>query len=117
MIDKETKREIVATVWAAFQELKKEILISYEEEILTEAELCKRIQILTPSVMRACRDFLPQAKLKYRDHHGEHESHVGFKLHATLQMIDNNDLDFTRQDRVVYKVSKTRKKTKKSTIK
>ena len=117
-IDKETKREIIAVVNAAVRDAMKDMMLLYQEELVSEEELCKRIQMFTRSGMKDYGKFLPQAQGKYQDGRGaEHDTRTCYRLHAIQQMIIDNDLDFTRPDRVVYKVSKTRKKTKKSTNK
>ena len=110
MIDKETKREIMATVNAAVREAVREMMLSFKEEWVSEDELYAKIQIFNPNVMNGCRDFLPQIQGRYRDRHGEHDTHVAYGLHAIQMMIQNDDLDFTRPDRVVYRKSSKRKK-------
>jgi hypothetical protein len=111
-IDKETKREIMAVVNAAVRDAVKDLMLLYQEELVTEEELCKRIQMFTRSGMKDYGKFLPQASATYEDNNGRHETRTVYGLHAIQQMIANNDLDFTRPDRVVYRASKGRTKTR-----
>ena len=114
-IDKETKREIMAVVNAAVRDAVKELMLLYQEELVTEEELCKRIQMFTRSGMKDYGKFLPQATGQYRDARGaEHDTRTCYRIHAIQQMILDGDLDFTRPDRVVYRASKGRKKAKKA---
>ena len=83
------------------------MMLLYQEEIVSEEELCKRIQIFTRSGLRDYGKFLPQAAGRYQDGRGaEHNTRTGYRLHAIQQMILDGDLDFTRQDRVVYRETK-----------
>ncbi len=110
MIDKETKREIVHVVNMAVREAMKEMMLLYQEELVTEDELCKRIQIFTRSGMRDYGKYLPQATSRYKDARGAvHDTRTGYRLHAIQKMILDGDLDFTRPDRVVYRKSNGRK--------
>lgn len=109
MIDDRTRQQIAETV---SQELRT-IMMGYQEEWVTEGELRKRIQMFTPGFMKFNGKFLPQAKAIYEDNNGRHETRTVYGLHAIQQMIKNNDLDFTRKDRVVYRASKGRKAGKK----
>lgn len=82
-----------------------------EEEWISEAELLRQFQMFSKSGLRDYGKFLPQAKFTYRDRHGVvHETHVAYGKHAINAMIANNDLDFTRKDRVVYRKSSKKKK-------
>ena len=115
MIDKETKREIMAVVNAAVRDAVKELMLLYQEELVTEEELCKRIQMFTRSGMKDYGKFLPQATGQYMDARGaKHDTRTCSRIHAIQQMILDGDLDFTRPDRVVYRASKGRKKAKKA---
>ena len=116
MIDKETKREIMAVVNAAVRNAVKELMLLYQEELVTEKELCKRIQMFTRSGMKDYGKFLPQATGQYRDARGaKHDTRTCYRIHAIQQMIIDGDLDFTRPDRVVYRTSKGKKAKAKST--
>lgn len=108
MIDERTRQQIAAAV---SQELRT-IMLGYQEEWVTEPELRKRIQMFTPGFMKFNGKFLPQASATYQDNNGVHETRTVYGLHAIQQMIKNNDLDFTRPDRVVYRASKGRTKTR-----
>lgn len=105
MLDKVLEQTIIATVREAAQAT----MLSYHEEWVTEAELRKKIQMFTPSFMKQNAKFLPQACATYQDKYGVHETRVVYALHAIQKMILDNDLDFTRPDRVVYRASKGRK--------
>lgn len=113
MIDKELRREITNIVNTAVRDAMKEIMLRYQEEIVSEEELRKRISIFTPSFMRDNAKFLPQAACLYLDGRGaEHETHTGYRFHAIMQMIIDDDLDFTRPDRVEYRQSRGKGKWK-----
>ena len=105
MIDERTRQQVAAAV---SQELRT-IMLGYQEEWVTEGELRKRIQMFTPAFMKHNGKFLPQASATYQDNNGVHETRTVYGLHAIQQMIANNDLDFTKKDRVVYRPSKARK--------
>ena len=106
MLDRETKREIAQVVNEAIRNALK----PYNEEWVTEQELCKRIHLFTPGIMRRCRAYLPQTVATYRDNLGVHETRRVYGLHAIQEMILNDDLDFARPDRAVYRISKKTKK-------
>lgn len=113
MIDKELKREIMHTVNVAVREAMKEMMLSYQEEWVSEDELCAKIQMFTRSGMRQYGKFLPQTCGRYTDSRGmEHDTRTVYGLHAIQQMILNGDLDFTRKDRCQYRTSQKRKKKK-----
>lgn len=105
MIDERTRQQIAAAV---SQELRT-IMLGYQEEWVTEQELCKRIQLFTPNVLKYCRNYLPQTQATYEDKKGVHETRTVYGLHAIQEMIMKRDLDFTKKDRVVYRPSKARK--------
>lgn len=103
MITKEDMRMITATVNAAV----KTAQTPMDEEWISEAELLKQFQMFSKSGLKDYGKFLPQARFAYRDRHGVlRETHVAYGKHAINTMIANNDLDFTRKDRVVYRASK-----------
>ena len=108
MIDERTRQQIAAAV----SEAVRNTMLAYQEEWVTEKELCKRIQFFTPNVLRACKGYLPQTAATYKDGKGIHETRRVYGLHAIQQMILKGDLDFTRKDRVVYRPSKGRKNVK-----
>lgn len=108
MIDERTRIQIAKAV----SETINNVMLAYQEEWVTEKELCKRIQFFTPNVLRACKDYLPQTAATYEDGRGIHETRRVYGLHAIQQMILKGDLDFTKKDRVVYRPSKGRKNVK-----
>lgn len=105
MLDKVLEQTIIATVREAAQA----VMLSYNEEWVTESELRKKIQMFTTNFMRDNAKYLPQKSAIYEDKNGVHETRIVYGLHAIQRMILNDDLDFTRPDRVVYRKSKGRK--------
>ena len=86
--------------------------VPMSEEWISEEELLRQFQMFSKSGLKDYGKYLPQAKFTYRDRHGVvHETHVAYGKHAINAMIANNDLDFTRKDRVVYRASKGRRPT------
>ena len=109
MLDKVLEQTIIATVREAAQA----VVLTYNKEWVTESELRKKIQMFTPNFMRDNGKYLPQKSATYKDKNGVHETRIVYDLYAIQQMILNDDLDFTRPDRVVYRKSKGRKTSNK----
>lgn len=113
-LTKELERMIIHTVNNAVWKAMEQIMLNFHEEWVTEEELCRQFQMFNKNTMKHYSMFLPQKEARYRDSNGEHSTRTTYGKYAIQMMVMNDDLDFTRPDRVVYRKSKGRKKTKKA---
>lgn len=113
-LTKELERMIVHTVNNAVWKAMEQIMLNFQEEWVTEEELCRQFQMFNKTTMKHYSMFLPQKEARYRDSNGVHTTRTTYGKYAIQLMVMNDDLDFTRSDRVVYRKSNGRKKTKKA---
>ena len=92
-MDKELKREIMATVRIATEQATQRVMEMRDERWVSEKELRSKFAFFTPTWMRYYGRLLPRTRPVVTDENGkEHEGSWNYPLNKIAFMVANNEI-------------------------